>query len=133
MKEHLFDSSLNSQCVSFIWEKLYKHFRVQFNAKQSSTSKFSLIRNINDKIYVSLDNNIVVHKIGFEKNLKLFLVSKKTANIRWNEILFNLMKKVFICLYWHLKVEFISRICGTRKNVSNPKIWALSRKTKKKK
>ena len=37
---------LNSQCVSFIWENITKDLRVQFNAKQFSTAKFSFIRNI---------------------------------------------------------------------------------------
>ena len=32
-------SVLNSQCVFFIWENNLKEFRVQFNAKQSSTTK----------------------------------------------------------------------------------------------
>ena len=37
---------LNSQCVSFIWENNTKDLRVQFNAKQSSTTKFRSFRNI---------------------------------------------------------------------------------------
>ena len=36
---------LLSVCLFYLG-KLYKDLRVQFNAKQSSTSKFSLIRNI---------------------------------------------------------------------------------------
>ena len=34
-----------SVCLFYLG-KSYKYYRVQFNAKQSSTSKFSLIRNI---------------------------------------------------------------------------------------